>query len=144
MTITIDLTPTIQEIDVSLTTTAQDIDVALTTTTQDILVDLTPVTQAIAVNLTTTTQTIEITLGVVESGLSQVEVKNEIPTGAIDGSNAIFTTAFPFVPESIQLFLNGIRQKSGDDFVNTDNQTILFSLSPDLNSFLLIDYTRSV
>jgi hypothetical protein len=41
----------------------------------------------------------------------------EIPAGAVNGSNAVFTLAFPPVPaNSLSLFRNGLRMESGQDY----------------------------
>ena len=71
-------------------------------------------------------------------------VFNEVPSGLINGSNATFTTTFPFVPSAIRLWLNGIRQRGGgEDYNNTDAQTIVFTTSPQIGDIILIDYQRA-
>jgi len=40
----------------------------------------------------------------------------ETPAGAVNGSNATYTTASLFVPESVQLFVNGVSQTNGVDY----------------------------
>ncbi len=72
-----------------------------------------------------------------------VQVVSEIPSGSINGSNATFTTAFAFVPESVVVFVNGLRQKKPDDFNTSGSQTIVFSVSPETGTNLLVDYMRS-
>ncbi|MCC7308388.1 MAG: hypothetical protein IT173_12545 [Acidobacteria bacterium] len=72
-----------------------------------------------------------------------VQVIGEVPTGAINGSNAIFTTAFPFVPESVGLTVNGLRQKKVDDFNTSGNQTLTLAVSPETGTNMLVDYLRA-
>ncbi len=77
--------------------------------------------------------------------VEQTNIYNEVPSGMINGSNATFTTAQAFVPESIRLTLNGLKQIRGGsgDFNNTDAQTIVFSTSPQLGDQILIDYRKA-
>jgi hypothetical protein len=50
-------------------------------------------------------------------GTGPVFVDAETPTGAVDGSNAVFTlSASPSPTTSLQVFRNGILQKSGGDY----------------------------
>lgn len=72
-----------------------------------------------------------------------VQVFNEIPTGAINGVNATFTTSFSFIPESVAVYINGLRQKVVEDYNTSGDQTILMSVSPETGTNFLIDYIRS-
>lgn len=76
------------------------------------------------------------------SGLA-ARVVGETPSGAINGSNATFITAFRFVPESVEVVVNGLTQKKPDDFNTSGSQTILMSSSPEANTNLLVNYLRS-
>lgn len=76
-------------------------------------------------------------------GAGADEVKGETPAGIIDGSNATFTSLFPFVPESVALFVNGLRQKIIQDYNTSGNQTIICGVSPGLIDTLLIDYQKT-
>lgn len=67
-------------------------------------------------------------------------VIGEIPQGLIDGINATFTTLNPFVPSSVEVYLNGIRQKIIEDYTTINNDTIQFMVSPTANENILIDY----
>lgn len=72
------------------------------------------------------------------------EVKNEVPTGAINGSNAVFTSQHLFVPGSVQVYLNGVRQKIVDDFNTSGNNTIQMVVSPNTGEIILIDYEKLI
>lgn len=69
-------------------------------------------------------------------------VIDEVPSGLINGSNATFTTAQNFLPESVEVTLNGIAQRkgSGFDYVTTGNETIIFATSPEVGDTILVDY----
>lgn len=71
-----------------------------------------------------------------------VFVKGEIPEGVLDGSNNIFTSAFDFIPESVEVFINGFNQKPIQDFNTTGTKTILLSVSPLSGEAILINYIK--
>lgn len=72
-----------------------------------------------------------------------VFVVGEVPAGLVNGSNATFTTAFGFVPESVEVYVNGLRQKKPTDFNTAGTTTILFSDSPLVGDLLLANYLRN-
>lgn len=51
------------------------------------------------------------------------------PTPATDGSTTVFTLAFGFVTGSLQVWLNGLLQRSGVDYTETDNVAGTFTMS---------------
>ena len=66
----------------------------------------------------------------------------ETPNGVINGSNAIYTTVNNFVPGSIELFVNGLRQRLITDF-NTFGTTILIlNDSPTSGDSLRVNYIK--
>lgn len=65
---------------------------------------------------------------------------DETPAGAVNGVNATFTTASDFVPETVQVFLNGIAQQKPEDFNTVGNDTILFSVSPLTGEAVRVNY----
>lgn len=69
-------------------------------------------------------------------------VSNETPAGLIDGSNATFTTAFHFIPESVEVMVNGLYQKRIRDFNTTGNHTIILAISPGAGETLLVNYIK--
>lgn len=72
-----------------------------------------------------------------------VQVFGETPAGSVNGSNATFTTAFNFVPESVAVSVNGLRQKRVDDYNTSGANTILMSVSPEAGTSILVDYLRA-
>jgi len=64
----------------------------------------------------------------------------ETPTGAINGSNATFTTANGFDPASVSVFLNGVNIINGVDYITTGQNTILLNVSPVNGDYLRVNY----
>jgi hypothetical protein len=76
------------------------------------------------------------------SGAAADFVSNERPAGVIDGSNATFTSAFDFVPESVRLLVNGLGRAPVDEFVTSGNRTIQLTFSPASGDNILIHYAK--
>ena len=70
-------------------------------------------------------------------------MENEIPTGLVDGSNTVFTTAFNFIPGFVQVWLRGLKQFPTRDFFTTGNNIITFTDSPLLGDDILVSYRRA-
>jgi hypothetical protein len=69
-------------------------------------------------------------------------VFGEIPSGLINGSNATFTAANQFVPESLVVKVNGITQKLVDDYTVSGGLTISLLVSPVVGDKILINYIK--
>ncbi|MBM3783961.1 MAG: hypothetical protein FJW30_06340 [Acidobacteria bacterium] len=69
-------------------------------------------------------------------------VDHEVPTGSVNGSNAVFTLAQPPSPAtSLALYRNGILQKPGIDFSVTGNTVTFAALSiPQTSDLLMASY----
>lgn len=67
----------------------------------------------------------------------------ETLTGTINGSNATFSTANNFVPGSVDVFVNGLKQKRVTHFNTTGVTTIIFSDSPQVGDILVANYERA-
>ena len=67
---------------------------------------------------------------------------NEVPAGAINGSNATFTTALQFVPNKVSLYINGLMQKLVDNYQTTGNNTILINDSPQVGDIIIVFYKQ--
>jgi hypothetical protein len=74
---------------------------------------------------------------------TSVAIVGEVPMGAVNGSNATFVSVHSFVPESVRVYLNGVRQKIVSDYVLALGTTISFFISPVVGDSILIDYQRS-
>jgi hypothetical protein len=72
-------------------------------------------------------------------------VEDETPTGAINGVNATFTTAFSYAAGSLRVYLNGLRQRlgGGDDFTETGASTFAFTVPPASGDTIRVDYARA-
>ena len=72
-------------------------------------------------------------------------VDNETPVGLINGANAFFESEFPYFPESLKVYVNGIRISEGvtEDYIITGNTTFTLNESPVIGDIILIDYSRS-
>src|SRR5215475_2781610 len=66
----------------------------------------------------------------------------EIPFGLIDGLNNAYTSAAVYVPDSLAVFLNGLRQRRGDDYQETGTNSFSFLNAPITGDSLSIDYTN--
>lgn len=69
-------------------------------------------------------------------------VQNEVLNGPIDGVNVQFTTVNNFIPNSIQVYLNGLRQVEGpgNDFIIISSNTIQMLNPPLPGDVLISDY----
>jgi hypothetical protein len=64
----------------------------------------------------------------------------EIPTGALNSINKIFTAANPFAPNSLEVFLNGLRQRRSDDYDEISSTQFQFVAAPRASDSISIDY----
>lgn len=90
------------------------------------------------------TQVIEIgnTLVIYSQNGGQPWVIGEAPTGLVNGVNATFTTAFDFVPESVEVFIETSRMSLLDDYNTAGTRTINFYVSPLAGEKIRINYQR--
>lgn len=114
------------------------------------MVTLTP--NQIEVDLTTTPISLAVTPSAIDVTVDKGNVTyniggagviyGETPGGAIDGSNATFTSQFDFIISSLQVFLNGIRLKQTNDYTTSGTNTILLNTSPTTGEIILINYLK--
>jgi hypothetical protein len=69
-------------------------------------------------------------------------VKGESPSGVLNGINATFNSALDFLPESLEVFLNGMKLKLIDDYNTSGNNTIQLSISPTTGETISINYIK--
>ena len=74
-------------------------------------------------------------------GDSIIWLIGETPSGLMNGSNAIFTSAFAFDSALLQVYNNGLRLKILEDY-NTSGNNIILNFSPNSNESLLINYIK--
>jgi hypothetical protein len=92
------------------------------------------------VDITTMPQEITVKVGATVTTSGGSFVIGETPTGAVNGSNATFTTLQNFVPETVQVFINGVSQTSGVDYTTTGTTTIILNVSPVSGDYIRVNY----
>jgi hypothetical protein len=92
------------------------------------------------VNINTIPEFITVQVGAVVTTSAGVFVIGEEPNGIINGMNATFTTDNGFVPETIQVFVNGVSQTNGIDYTTTGTQTININYSLVVGDIIRVNY----
>lgn len=59
---------------------------------------------------------------------SNSTLSDEVPTGAVNGTNKLYTTARAYVSGSLEVWINGIKQQRGVHFVETSNTAGTFTM----------------
>ncbi len=72
---------------------------------------------------------------------AKISVVGEVPIGIIDSNNAIFTFANLAVPGTVEIILNGIIQKNGNDYSIAET-TITMTSPLEVGDILLINYIK--
>lgn len=68
---------------------------------------------------------------------------NEVPAGAMDGSNLLYTTSFTFQPSTLRVYWNGLHLRPSQDYAEgpgTDEFTMVYA--PTSRDDLVVDYKR--
>jgi hypothetical protein len=73
---------------------------------------------------------------------SGVIVWGEIPTGAINGANQNYSTAFSYAAASLAVYLNGVRLRRGADYNETGTLTFQLIAAPLTGDSLSVDYMK--
>ena len=71
---------------------------------------------------------------------SVTTIYNEQPSGLINGSNNLFTTATNFQPGKVSVFINGLLQKLITHYQTTGNNTILLNDSLTVGDQIQVNY----
>lgn len=66
----------------------------------------------------------------------------EVPAGLINGVNTTFTTAVPFIEETLVVRLNGVPQRKSVDYIITQNNTFLMTVASFGEDFIDVDYIK--
>ena len=81
------------------------------------------------------------------SGLPAIgSMVDEVLIGTVNGANLVFATTYDYLPGSTQVFVNGLKQRAGIDFLEKGVNEILFSEAPMNTGFtdhLTIVYSSS-
>lgn len=80
------------------------------------------------------------------SGVASADmIFEEVPSGAINGSNALFTLSSAAVSDNhIRLYIDGLRQDQGNDYTVAGASALtISSTAPETGQLLFVDYTRA-
>lgn len=70
-------------------------------------------------------------------------VVGEVPSGLVNGSNATYTTAFNFYPDTVDVCINGLSQKKPTHFNTSGTNTIIFADSPTVGEVITVNYIKT-
>ena len=70
-------------------------------------------------------------------------VKGEVPTGLINNQNSIFKSNFAFIPESLEVHLNGLKLKVVEDYQIVSAYEFTLNTSPTFEEDLSINYLKA-
>ena len=73
-------------------------------------------------------------------------VSDEVPTGTVNGTNKVFTTARGYVGATLQVFINGVKQRRGADFVETTPSSGTFTMdeAPLTGDVIFVNYSYNL
>jgi hypothetical protein len=66
----------------------------------------------------------------------------EIPAGIVNGINPVFTSINSFIPATLIVYVNGLRQTIINDYITAGNNTITFVSPPLITDITTIDYIK--
>jgi hypothetical protein len=69
-------------------------------------------------------------------------ITNEIPIGLVNSINTNFTTVNSFVSNSLEVYLNGVKQLWGVGYIVTGATTFQFSNSPITGDEVTVAYSK--
>lgn len=75
-----------------------------------------------------------------DDGLGEFPNNSQILIGVINGSNNIFKSPDRFDVKNVSVFVNGIKQNIITDYQISNNNTIIFTFSPNVGETLVINY----
>jgi hypothetical protein len=61
--------------------------------------------------------------------------------GQLNGSNKVFITTYQFIDQSTHIYLNGIRQFLGEDYIEMSDKRISFTTAPFTGDKIIADYS---
>lgn len=73
---------------------------------------------------------------------SNSSISDETPAGTVNGSTTAFTTARAYIAGSLQVFINGVKQKSGTHFTETTPASGIFTMgdAPLTGDDIMVNY----
>lgn len=75
--------------------------------------------------------------------LSTKFIYGEVPNGLINGNNSNFTSKDPFIPETLSVYINGLRQAIIKDYITTGTTQVLLFDSLQTTDSITINYIRA-
>jgi len=69
-------------------------------------------------------------------------VNPEVPSGLLNGTNTLFTTAFPYKTNTLNVYLNGIKLILNTDYTLSVPQQFVLVTAPISSDFLRVDYLK--
>ena len=69
-------------------------------------------------------------------------INGEEPNGIINGVNATFTSRKLFIPETVEVYINGLKQMITKDYIITGYNTIILFNSLELMDQISINYAK--
>ena len=69
-------------------------------------------------------------------------INGEEPNGIINGVNATFTSRKLFISETVEVYINGLKQMITKDYITTGYNTIILFNSLELTDQISINYTK--
>lgn len=70
-------------------------------------------------------------------------ITNETPTGLVNSSNTVYTTAHDFVATKISVYVNRTRLKLNEDYTETASNGVTLTVAPTTGDDIWVDYVRS-
>lgn len=80
-------------------------------------------------------------VGGIKWSTGTVAVVGEVPTGAVDGVNAVYTTAVAY--SNLEVFLNGQRQTLTNDYTLTTSTTFTMVSAPTTGDVIVVNYNAT-
>lgn len=62
--------------------------------------------------------------------------------GLLNGVNSVFMTTYDFVPETLMVFVNGIKQRQLVDYNTSGTRTVEFFVSPEVGDLISSRYSK--
>lgn len=78
--------------------------------------------------------------GQVDPGVLSQEISDYGLTGTIDEVNRLFSTSHEYLPGTLKLYLNGVRQFLGEDYSELGEGVIQFTVAPLPGDKIIADY----
>jgi hypothetical protein len=102
------------------------------------------ITATAASNAVTVTVTGSTSGATINDSIFNNSTYSEVPSGLVNGVNAVYTTSQDFIEGSQLVFNNGLLQRLGAsfDYTVTDDDEITFTFAPLTGDYLLVSYVN--